>query len=48
MSGALSRALAFIAVLVNGAWIGWTMATNPPPKPLEEIEAEEKEGGEPS
>jgi predicted DNA-binding transcriptional regulator len=34
--------VAFIAVLVIGAWIGWTMATTPPPKPIEEIEAEEK------
>jgi len=25
-----------------GAWIGWTMATTPPPKPIEEIEQEEK------
>jgi predicted DNA-binding transcriptional regulator len=33
----------FIAVggiLAIGAWIGWTMATTPPPKPMEEIEAE--------
>jgi hypothetical protein len=34
--------IAFIAVLGIGAWIGWTMATTPPPKPIEEIEAEEK------
>lgn len=34
--------VAFVAVLAIGAWIGWTMATTPPPKPLEEIEAEEK------
>jgi len=36
--------IAFIAVLAIGAWIGWTMATTPPPKPLEEFtnEAEEK------
>jgi len=34
--------IAFIAILGIGAWIGWTMATTPPPKPLEEIEAEEK------
>ncbi|MDH5461454.1 MAG: transcriptional regulator [Candidatus Bathyarchaeota archaeon] len=32
--------IAFIAVLAIGAWIGWTMATTPPPKPIEEIEAE--------
>ncbi|UCG36198.1 MAG: hypothetical protein JSV64_06160 [Candidatus Bathyarchaeota archaeon] len=35
--------LAFILILGIGAWIGWTMATTPPPKPIEEIEAEEKE-----
>jgi len=34
--------IALIAVLGIGAWIGWTMATTPPPKPIEEIEAEEK------
>lgn len=34
--------VAFIAILCIGAWIGWTMATTPPPKPIEEIEAEEK------
>jgi len=34
--------LALILVLGIGAWIGWTMATTPPPKPIEEIEAEEK------
>lgn len=34
--------VAFVAVLGIGAWIGWTMATTPPPKPIEEIEAEEK------
>jgi hypothetical protein len=33
--------VAFIAVLGIGAWIGWTMATTPPPRPIEEIEAEE-------
>lgn len=36
--------LAFIAILGIGAWIGWTMATTPPPKPIEEITSEmEKE-----
>jgi len=33
--------LAFILILGIGAWIGWTMATTPPPKPIEELEAEE-------
>ena len=37
--------IAFIAVMGIGAWIGWTMATTPPPPtPIEEIESEiEKE-----
>ena len=36
--------VAFIAILGIGAWIGWTMATTPPPKPIEEITSEmEKE-----
>ena len=34
--------IAFVAVLAIGAWIGWTMATTPPPKPIEEFEIEEK------
>lgn len=29
--------VAFVAVMAVGAWIGWTMATTPPPKPIEEI-----------
>ena len=33
--------IAFVAVLAIGAWIGWTMATTPAPKPLEEIEDRE-------
>ncbi|MBS7639926.1 MAG: hypothetical protein QW804_05140 [Candidatus Bathyarchaeia archaeon] len=38
--------IAFLAVMFIGAWIGWTMATTPPPKPIEEIEVEEaKEKG---
>jgi len=35
--------LAFCAVLAIGAWIGWTMATTPPPAPIEELEAELRE-----
>jgi len=42
--------IAFTAILAIGAWIGWTMATTPPPKPIEEIQLEttqtEKETGE--
>jgi len=35
---------AFILILGIGAWIGWTMATTPPPKPIEyELEEEEEE-----
>jgi predicted DNA-binding transcriptional regulator len=41
--GAIPVIIAFVAILGIGAWIGWTMATTPPPKPIEEIEAEEKE-----
>ena len=42
--------IAFIAILAIGAWIGWTMATTPPPKPIEEIttEIEEKKVEEPA
>ncbi len=35
--------VAFIAILFIGAWIGWTMATTPPPKPIEEITTEVEE-----
>ena len=38
--------IAFIAVMAIGAWIGWTMATTLPPKPIEEIEAETKSEAE--
>jgi len=34
--------IAFITVLGIGTWIGWTMATTPPPMPIEEIQTEEK------
>jgi hypothetical protein len=33
-------AVAFVAILAIGAWIGWTMLTTQPPKPIEEITAE--------
>ena len=29
--------IAFVAILAIGAWIGYTMATTPAPKPIEEI-----------
>jgi hypothetical protein len=35
--------IAFVAVMAIGAWIGWTMATTPPPKPIEEITTEMEE-----
>jgi predicted DNA-binding transcriptional regulator len=35
--------IAFTAVLGIGAWIGWTMATTPLPKPIENIQVEETE-----
>lgn len=40
--------LALVAILGIGAWIGWTMATTPPPKPIEELtgETEEKQSAE--
>jgi len=40
--------IAFIAILGIGAWIGWTMATTPPPKPIEEITSETEEKTEES
>jgi len=33
--------IGFVGILLIGAWIGWTMTTTPPPKPIEEITAEE-------
>jgi hypothetical protein len=41
--------LAFVAVLGIGTWIGWTMATTPPPKPITETEnnTEQKEEQKP-
>jgi predicted DNA-binding transcriptional regulator len=35
--------IAFIAIMGIGAWIGWTMATTPPPRPIEEITSEMEE-----
>jgi len=32
--------VALVAIMAIGAWIGWTMATTPPPKPIEEITSE--------
>jgi predicted DNA-binding transcriptional regulator len=37
--------VAFEVIMFIGTWIGWTMATTPPPKPIEErtIVGDEKE-----
>jgi H+/Cl- antiporter ClcA len=32
--------IGFVGILAIGAWIGYTMSTTPPPKPIEEITAE--------
>lgn len=32
--------IAVIGIMAIGMWIGWTMATTPPPKPIEEITSE--------
>jgi len=39
---AIPVVIVFMAVLGIGAWIGWTMATTPSPKPIEEVEVEKK------
>jgi predicted DNA-binding transcriptional regulator len=31
---------AIFGILGIGSWIGWAMATTPPPKPLEELDTE--------
>ena len=43
---ALPVFVAFVAIMFIGAWIGWTMATTPPPKPIEEITTEVEEASE--
>jgi len=39
--------VAFVAILFIGAWIGYTMATTPPPKPIEEITTEQNKDNPP-
>jgi hypothetical protein len=34
---------AFVAILAIGAWIGYTMLTTPPPKPIEDLTTEVEE-----
>ncbi|MEM4647266.1 MAG: hypothetical protein QXQ03_02690, partial [Candidatus Nezhaarchaeales archaeon] len=36
----LTGAVAIVAVFAILGWIGYTLATTPPPKPIEEIEKE--------
>jgi uncharacterized protein YneF (UPF0154 family) len=38
--------IALVAILLIGAWIGYTMATTPPPKPIEDITSEIKQEAE--
>ena len=42
----LSAFLAVAAVLVIMAWIGYTLATTPPPEPLEDFDLDSEESGE--
>jgi len=39
----ISAFAAVAAVLVIVAWIGYTLATTPPPKPIEDLDLEESE-----
>jgi len=43
LAGCDSMLVASLAILAIGAWIGWTMATTPPPKPIQEIETQKME-----
>jgi len=40
---AIPVVIGFVAILAIGAWIGYTMASTPPPKPIEEITIETKQ-----
>jgi hypothetical protein len=42
-SAVILVSIAFVAILAIGSWIGFTMATTPPPKPIEEITVETRE-----
>jgi predicted DNA-binding transcriptional regulator len=39
--------VAFVAILFIGAWIGYTMATTPSPKPIDEITTETENKDDP-
>ena len=41
-------AIAFIAILAIGAWIGYTMATTPAPKPIEELTPQNETENQPN
>lgn len=43
---ALPVMIAFVAIMGIGGWIGWTMATTPPPKPIEDITSEMEKGSQ--
>jgi hypothetical protein len=36
--------VAFVGIMAIGAWIGWTMAATPSPKPIEEIDNQSVQG----
>ena len=42
-SAVILVSIAFVAILAIGSWIGFTMATTPAPKPIEEITAQTEE-----
>ena len=41
-------AIVFIAIMAIGAWIGYTMASTPPPKPIEEFTPKEEAENQPN
>ena len=41
-------AIVFVAIMAIGAWIGYTMASTPPPKPIEEFTPEDDAENQPS
>ena len=41
-------AIVFVAIMAIGAWIGYTMASTPPPKPIEEFTPKDEAETQPS
>ena len=41
-------AIVFVAIMAIGAWIGYTMASTPAPRPIEEITPEDNAETQPS